>query len=83
MAFAARVSVAVVHEVLEEDVNVNRGDTAGPVVGNVWAAVGVPEKDVQGVMSVQSLRRWQAVEFSVNVFRRDVVELFQPEAVAR
>ena len=43
MPFAARVNVAVVHELLEEDVKVNRGDTAGPVAGNAWAEVGVPD----------------------------------------
>ena len=35
--------MAVVHEPLEEDVKVNRVDTAGPVVGNVWAPVGDPD----------------------------------------
>ena len=34
MPFAARVNVAVVHELLEEEVQVKRGDAAGPVAGN-------------------------------------------------
>ena len=33
----------MVHETLEEDVKVNRGDTADPVAGNDWAVVGVPD----------------------------------------
>ena len=40
---AARVNVAVVHEPLVDDVKVNRVDTAGPVAGNAWAPVGVPD----------------------------------------
>jgi hypothetical protein len=50
--FAARVNVAVVHEVLEEDVKVNRGDVAGPVAGNVWADVGVPDAPVPALARV-------------------------------
>jgi hypothetical protein len=33
----------MVHEVLVEDEKVNRGDAAGPVAGNAWAVVGVPD----------------------------------------
>jgi hypothetical protein len=33
--FAAKVNVAVVHELPEEEVKVNRGDVAGPVAGNL------------------------------------------------
>ena len=52
VAFAARVSVAVVHDALDEDVNVNCGDTAGPVAGNGWAAVGVPDAPGPALLNV-------------------------------
>ena len=35
--------MAVVHDPLEDDVKVNRVDTAGPVAGNAWAPVGLPD----------------------------------------
>ena len=50
--FAARVSVAVVHEALEDDVKVNRVDTAGPVAGNAWAPVGIPEAPDPALVNV-------------------------------
>jgi hypothetical protein len=50
--FAARVNVAVVHEELEEDVKVNRVDCAGPVAGNAWAPVGVPDAPVPALAKV-------------------------------
>ena len=44
--------MAVVHEPLEEDVNVNRGDTAGPVAGTGWAPVGVPDAPGPALVNV-------------------------------
>ena len=52
MPFAARVNVAVVHELLGEDVKVNRGDAAGPVAGNVCADMGVPDAPVPALAKV-------------------------------
>ena len=43
MPLAATVNVAVVHEALDEDVKVNRVDTAAPATGKACAPVGVPE----------------------------------------
>lgn len=53
MPFAVTVSVAVVHDPLEEDVKLNRGDTAGPVAGRVCAPVGVPDAPGPALVKVK------------------------------
>lgn len=72
MPFAARVSVAVVHEALVEDVKVNRGDTADPVAGNAWAPVGVPDAPEPALANV-----------NVNVWPEPMADSVLPKEGAR